>query len=96
MITIFDSEKRPTTLRAGDCIIWRRREQSLMLYRSEDSPVFCMYWANGNDKQLAHFIRSEDDFQEFAMILAETHGFSIRKDQSRPTIPVWVFHEVID
>jgi hypothetical protein len=50
-----------------------------------------MRWSTGDDKMIADFIRTEDDFFHFATILAETHGLEIKPDWRRDYGPSYVF-----
>lgn len=90
MAQILDSKGQPTTLKAGNCIGFHVEHHCLVLMeRSGDGTH--MKWTNDDDKKIANFIRTENDFRQFAEILAETHGLSIREDWRCSYGPAYVF-----
>ncbi len=73
---LLDSNFQPTTLKKGDIIVFRDEHHYLTLSEGDGSRIF---WPNGDDKRIANFLRNEEDFIFFALILAETHGLLIEK-----------------
>jgi hypothetical protein len=63
-------------IQCGDVIIWLEREQTLMI---SDKMGGAKRWSGGDNKALALFIHSDDDFHHFCNILAQTHGLRIEK-----------------
>lgn len=83
-------------IRAGRVLVRHDERQALVLFESLESSVL-INWPKGKegavyDKEIeAKLIRSDEDFFEFALILAKTHGLLIKRLERRPCGPACVF-----
>lgn len=79
-VAIKDFEGKPTTLQAGDNIIFCLEDRLLMLLRSpgDEKTSTTLRWSSGDDKKALDFINSEADFQIFAFTIAELLALRVR------------------
>jgi len=70
-------EGRPTTLRAGDRMVFYPNVPRLAMGRGGNRIV----WAIGDDKKLVPFVNNERNFRLLAGLIAELHGLDVQVSQ---------------
>lgn len=71
---------RPTSLRAGDRIIFSPRTQEVSLTRGISCSL--LSWGDGASAAVFPFLKSEEDFKLFAGAMAAGAGLSVDEDPS--------------
>ncbi len=79
---LFDSAGKAVTISPGNVICFSPKQHCVALWEKMADEPTRLRWSNGGYAKPAPFLRNEDDFREFAGILAETVGLGIKKGHS--------------
>ena len=89
---LFDSAGKAVTILAGNAIAFSPRQHCVAIWEKvvDGRPVRLKKWLGGGYNKAASFLRNEDDFREFAAILAETHGLKIKNGHTSGLVYIFV------